>query len=124
MFSTTVAITVSDYPKIIRIATFGAHIFRALLHSAVRVMLAALATTAIGDVPSIVRKPALFTVIIHFVSFLKRNIYPFFQKSIQPTRILSAKFQSQKNQVTNDTHLAFHIFHKSSRLSFGFADHP
>jgi len=65
MFSATVTIAVGDCPKVIRKATFGARIFRALLHSAIRIMFASLATTRIHDSPRIIRVSAFFAIKVH-----------------------------------------------------------
>ncbi len=83
MFSTTAAIAIGDSPKVIRKATFGTHVFWSLLHSAIRIVFSASATATICNSPGIIGLPALFTVKIHFVPFLKRNISPFSRNSIK-----------------------------------------
>ena len=65
MFSATAAIALGDNPKVIRKATLGTHIFRALLHSAIRVMISTLATTTIHNSPNIIGLPTFLAVKVH-----------------------------------------------------------
>ena len=83
MFSATAAIAVGDSPKVIRKATFGTHVFWSLLHSAIRIVFSASAAATICNSPGVIGLPALFTVKIHFVPFLKRNIPSFPENSIK-----------------------------------------